>query len=88
MKIMMKPIQIRKEEVVRDIREAAALTNRSITDVVAEGARVVLDRAKRRTTVGAREKAIDRIVAEYRALPKMGRMLTDDDLYDENGFPK
>lgn len=85
---MTKPIQIRNEEVVRDIREAAALTNQSITDVVAEGARVVLERAKRRTSHEDRQKAIDRIIAEYRALPKTGRMLTDDDLYDEDGFPR
>jgi hypothetical protein len=85
---MTRPIQIRKEEVVRDIREAAALTNQSITEVVAEGARVVLARARRRATGEAREKAIDRIITEYRALPKTGRMLTDDDLYDEHGFPK
>jgi hypothetical protein len=85
---MTKPIQIRKEDVVRDIRELATLTHRPITEVVAVAVRAELERERRRATPDARRQEIDRIVAEYAALPKTGRMLTDDDLYDENGLPK
>jgi hypothetical protein len=85
---MTKPIQIRDEAAVTAIREAAALSHRSLTEVVKEGARLVLERAKREATREGREARIDRIVADYQALPKTGRMLTDDDLYDESGLPK
>ena len=85
---MTKPIQIRKEDVVRDIREAAALTRRPITDVVGEGVRLVLERERRRAGAGAREREIDQLLAELRALPKLGPMPTDADFYDEDGFPK
>ena len=85
---MTKPIQIRNEDVVRDIREAVALTQQSITEVVADGVRMVLDQARRRATKEIREREIDRILAEVRALPQLGPPLTDDDLYDQDGLPK
>ena len=85
---MTKPIQIRNEDVVRDIREAVALTQQSITEVVADGVRMVLDQARRRATKETREREIDRILAEVRALPQLGPPLTDDDLYDQDGLPK
>jgi hypothetical protein len=85
---MTKPIQIRKEDVVRDIRELANLTHRPITETVAAAVKSELDRARRRQSHEQRERDIDRLLAEFRALPKVGPPLTDDDLYDENGFPK
>lgn len=86
--IMTKPIQIRNEDVVRDVREAAALTGLSITKVVAEGARLVAERARHVRSPEERRREVDRIIAEFRALPKTGQTLTDDDLYDEYGLPK
>ncbi|HEV2533667.1 type II toxin-antitoxin system VapB family antitoxin [Phenylobacterium sp.] len=85
---MTKPIQIRNEEVARDIRELAALTRRPITEAVATAVRTELARARRRENTEDRRREIDRLLAEFRALPKTGRMLTDDDLYDESGLPK
>ncbi len=85
---MTKPVQIRKVDVVRDIRELATLTHRPITEAVATAVRTELERERRRLAPDERRKAIDRIVAEYAALPKTGRTLTDDDLYDENGLPR
>ena len=85
---MTKPIQIRNEHVVRDIREAAALTCRPITEIVGEGVQIVLERERRRATGGQRRREIDRILAEIDALPILGPMLTDDDLYDDDGFPR
>jgi hypothetical protein len=83
---MTKPIQIKNEDVVRDIREAASLTHQSITEVVGEGARLVLERARRRAD--RRDREIDEILARVRALPRTGEDLTDADLYDEDGFPR
>jgi hypothetical protein len=85
---MTKPIQIRKEDVVRDIRELAALTQQPITEVVASAVRTELERERRRGAANEQHKTIHRIVADYAALPKTGRMLGDDDLYDVNGLPK
>ena len=85
---MTKPIQIRKDDVVRDIRELATLTHRPLTEAVATAVRTELERLRRRATPDERRREIDRIVADYAALPKTGRMLTDDDLYDDRGLPK
>ncbi len=87
---MTKPIQIRSDEVVRDIREVAQLTNRTLTDIVGEGVRLVLEkeRARRRATRDQRDRKIDEIMARVRALPRTGEDLTDADLYDEDGLPR
>ncbi|MBL8555296.1 MAG: type II toxin-antitoxin system VapB family antitoxin [Phenylobacterium sp.] len=85
---MTKPIQIRNDDAVREVREAAALTGLSITRVVAEGARLVAERARRTRSPEERRREVDRLIAEFRALPKTGQTLTDDDLYDEYGLPK
>ncbi|THD81855.1 MAG: hypothetical protein E7812_03340 [Phenylobacterium sp.] len=89
---MTKPIQIRDEAAVSAIREAAALSRRSLTEVVREGAQLVLDRERRRTRREdpEREQRIDRLLAEFREAVRShgGRIPTDDDFYDENGFPK
>ena len=85
---MTRPIQIKNEGAVRVVREAAALTRQSITEVVEEGARLVLERARRRATLGDRRRKIDQLLAEIDALPSIGPPLTDDDLYDDYGLPK
>ena len=85
---MTKPIQIKKEDVARDIRELAALTGEAITEAVGEAVRDRLERVRRDSSVEERRREVARIVAAYAALPKTGRMLTDDDLYDDYGLPK
>lgn len=86
---MTKPIQIRKEDIVRDIRELANLTGQPITEAVGDAVRRELRRARLRATPAAeRERKIDELVARFRALPKTGAPLTDEELYDEDGFPR
>ena len=86
---MTKPIQIRNEDVVRDIRELAALKNEAITEAVATAVRAELIKARRAATPAAeRERRIDEILARVRALPRTGQTLTDEDLYDEDGLPR
>lgn len=87
---MTSPIQIRREDVVRDLRELAALRGQPITDTIAEIARAELRRARQRPTVDERDRAIDASVARFQDAVRRhgGRLLTDDELYDENGLPR
>jgi hypothetical protein len=82
------PIQIGNEQVVREVRELAALTRMSEADAVAEAVRSELQRVRREMTVEERIRAVDEIVKRFAALPIIGPMLTDDDLYDEEGLPR
>ncbi len=84
------PIQIRNDDVVRDIRLLAALTGRSITEAVAESVRARLAdaRRQRRDEVGSIRLSVRAIQDRFRALPVVGSDLTDADLYDEDGLPK
>ena len=82
------PVQIRKEQVVRDIRELAALKGKPITEAVADAVKSELIRARRTSDAGARRREVRRLVEELHRLPRVGPPLTDQDLYDEDGFPK
>lgn len=84
------PIQIRNPEVVRAIRALARQTGRPITATVAQAVdaelrrrQVVEDSAYRR-----RRRAIREAAEAFRNLPVIGPLLTDDDLYDEDGMPR
>ena len=82
------PVQIRKETVVRDIRELAALTGKPITEAVASAVRSELERTRRLSDIEERRRAVHDIVERLHQLPIVGPMLTDEDLYDEDGMPK
>jgi hypothetical protein len=84
------PIQIRNPEVTRAIRALAERKGQPITEAVAE---VVLAELRRlegvdEAEVQRRLRAVDDIVRRFNALPVVGPLLTDDDLYDDDGFPK
>lgn len=84
------PIQIRKPELARKIRELAELKGKSITDAVAEVVDRELDRVRQESAaeLAARRARIEEIIARLAALPNVGPLLTDDDLYDKDGLPK
>jgi len=82
------PVQIRNEESVRYIRELAALTGKPITEAVTEAVKAQLVRARRGSDADARRRDVRRLVEELHKLPRVGPPLTDDDLYDDDGFPK
>jgi hypothetical protein len=84
------PVQIRNDAVVRDIRELSALTGKPITEAVAEAVQVQLQRERRLkdTDRARRLQEVREIVERFNSLPLLGPMLTDDDLYDEDGMPK
>jgi hypothetical protein len=90
LKIMKAPIQIRREDVVADIRALSELMGVSITDAVSQ---VVKDRLLSEQQIAdkkraERNKRADKILKQIRSLPRVGVPLTDDDLYDEYGLPK
>jgi hypothetical protein len=84
------PIQIRNPEVTRAIRALAEKKGQPITDVVAEAVNAELTRlaCDRETETERRIARAEEIVARFNALPKVGPLLTDEDLYDEDGFPR
>ncbi|HBI18997.1 MULTISPECIES: type II toxin-antitoxin system VapB family antitoxin [unclassified Brevundimonas] len=84
------PVQIRKPEVVERLREIARLEGRSITDLVEDMVRERDERliARREAEIEAKLAAVEEIVAHFNSLPIIGPLLTDDDLYDEDGLPK
>ena len=87
---MIAPIQIKKQDVVRDIRLLAELKHQPITDVVAEAVRAKLGEAQRvrEADIQARLLRVAKIQEEIAALPIIGELLTDADLYDEYGLPR
>jgi hypothetical protein len=84
------PIQIRNPEVTRAIRELAEKKGQPITEVVADAVQAELARLgdAQEAEVQRRIAKAEAIVARFRALPKLGPPLIDDDLYDEDGLPK
>ena len=82
------PVQIRRDDVVRDIRELATLTNTPMTQAVALAVRAELRRARAQDDLEVRRKAVAETVRRFREAPIVGPMLTDADLYDDDGLPK
>jgi hypothetical protein len=84
------PIQIRNPDVTRAIRALAEKKGQAITEVVADAVNAELARLEgvRASDVQRRLALIDDAVARFNALPVVGPLLTDDDLYDVDGFPK
>jgi antitoxin VapB len=94
-------LNIKDAEATRLARELADLTGESQTEAVRKALRERLKREKAeraaRDTRTAEQKRrefermwakIQKIQKEVRRLGLVENMLTDDDLYDENGLPK
>lgn len=84
------PVQIRKPEVTERLRELARLEGKSITDLVEDMVRERDERlvARREAEIEAKLAAVEEIVAHFNSLPIIGPLLSDDDIYDEDGLPK
>jgi hypothetical protein len=84
------PVQIRKAETVERLRRLAEVEGKTITELVDEMVRERDERltAEREADIDRRRKAVEEIVAHFQSLPIVGPLLTDDDLYDEDGLPK
>jgi len=94
-------LNIKDAETTRLVRELAELTGESQTEAVRKALRERLQREKAeresRATRNAEDKRrelgktlakIRKIQGEVRRLGLVENMLTDRDLYDENGLPK
>jgi antitoxin VapB len=94
-------LNIKDAEATRLVRELAELTGESQTEAVRNALRERLEREKAERAakaVRSEEEArreferiwpeIQKIQEEVRRLGLVENMLTDDDLYDENGLPK
>jgi len=84
------PIQIRKPRAVELIRKAAAGRGQSITDAMEALAEEDVKRqeAAREAEIERKRAEVEKIVRRFNARPKTGEMLTDEDLYDEDGLPR
>lgn len=84
------PIQIRNAEVVENIRELARLRGAGLTETVEAVVRETLERerALKADDREARYAKVMTLLEEIWARPRTGEVLTDADLYDEEGLPK
>ena len=84
------PVQIRKPDVAERLRNMALRQGLSITDLIDQMAREREARPDeaRRAEIERKIAAVNEIVREFNALPVLGPLLTDDDIYDEDGLPK
>ena len=84
------PVQIRKPDVAERLRNMALREGLSITDLIDQMAREREARPDeaRRAEIERKIAAVNEIVREFNALPVLGPLLTDDDIYDEDGLPK
>ncbi|MBI4907162.1 MAG: type II toxin-antitoxin system VapB family antitoxin [Acidobacteria bacterium] len=87
---MIKAVQIKRADVVQDIRRLADLTGASLTDAVAKAVRsqLAIEQARVNAKLSKRRAEADRILSELRRLPVVGPMVSDADLYDDAGLPK
>ncbi|MDX2178398.1 MAG: type II toxin-antitoxin system VapB family antitoxin [Bryobacteraceae bacterium] len=83
-------IQIKRPDVTADVRALAALAGLSVTDAVGQAVRAQLEIERARADARRAERLarIDEIVDRFNRLPIVGPLITDDDLYDEDGLPK
>ncbi len=84
------PVQIRKADTVERLRRLAAFEGKTITELVDEMVRERDERlsVERTGAIQRRTAEVNEIVREFNALPVVGPLLTDDDIYDEDGQPK
>jgi len=84
------PIQIKRQDVTDDIRALADLTGASITDAIQGAVRsqLAIERVKANAKLSKKRLQAEKTLAELRRLPVVGPMLTDRDLYDDEGLPK
>lgn len=82
--------QIRRPKVAEDIRALSELMKVSMADAVEAAVQEKLESETRKRIVERQEKwrEAQRIVEDFQKLPVVGPLLTDVDMYDEDGMPK
>ncbi|CAN5402011.1 hypothetical protein BH09PSE1_BH09PSE1_10820 [soil metagenome] len=84
------PVQIKNEDVTARLRRLAAREGVSMTDLVDQMSREREARLSDSFEAEVQRKiaAANEIVRHFQALPILGPIPTDDDLYDQDGLPK
>ncbi len=87
---MTRPIQVKRADVVAEVRELAAILGVSLTDAIHEAVKgkLLAEQAASMAEREAGRREADDILAKIRNAPRVGRPITDEDLYDEEGLPK
>lgn len=80
-------LNIKDPETDRLVRDLAALTGLTITDVIRVAVREKMVREARRRERGSMDR-IQAIVRAYNALPVVDPRTPEEMLYDEHGLPK
>jgi len=82
--------QIRRQKVTDDIRALSEMMQVSMTEAVeaAVQEKLAAETKKRMDERQAKWREAERIVMEFQKLPIVGPLLTDADMYDEDGMPK
>lgn len=72
------------------VRELARQRGSSLSDAIDAAVREMMtrDKAKSSASSDIDMDEVEAILQRFRALPRTGELLTDDDLYDEDGLPK
>ncbi len=77
-------------EVVDHVRELARQRGGSLSDAIDAAVRAMMARDGRKPDASSDidMDAVNATIARFRQLPKVGPMLTDEDLYDADGLPR
>ena len=81
-------IEIKRPDVVRDIRELAERTGKPEVEAVADAVRARLAHGRTDARTPEQDAELSAILARIDALPRVGEPLTDADLYDDRGLPR
>ena len=87
---MIGPVQIRRQDVIEDIRALAEVMGVSITEAIGTAVRAQLatERSKAATKTSGRRKRAEAALVQLRSLPVVGPGISDDDLYGPDGLPR
>ena len=87
---MTQPIQVKRADVVAEVRELAAILGVSLTDAIHAAVKEQLleKKAEARAEREAGHRRADSMLKQIWAMPRIGPVLTDADLYDDEGMPK
>lgn len=77
-------------EVVDHVRELARQRGSSLSDAIDAAVRAMMARDEKKpdTSSDVDMDAVNATIERFRQLPKIGPMLTDEDLYDADGLPR
>ena len=87
---MTQAIQVKRADVVADVRALSAILGVSLTDAIHEAVKgkLLAEKSAALDERKAGQFRARKILEKIWKLPRIGEPLTDADLYDEEGMPK